>query len=150
MAERFGRMSRLDICNSFVSLLLYLAQISWLVYGNYLYFNLPLDVPGVYDDPSKATIEQSDPAEINSEKWLYIALMTVLTIGYVHLMIFIALIVIFIVYSIGQCCLNEEEAQEQVGHLSPVKLWLFIDEGIFSLLDDIDDIDVSEDDERRN
>ena len=78
--------------------------------------------------------------EINSEKWLYIALMTTLTIGYVHLMIFFALIVIFIVYTIGNCCMGLEDAQSQVGHLSPVKLWLFIDEGIFSLLDDLDEM----------
>ena len=79
--------------------------------------------------------------EINSEKWLYIALMTTLTIGYVHLMIFAALIAIFFVYSISNCCMNSVEAQEQYGHLSPVKLWLFIDEGIFSLLDDLDELD---------
>ena len=97
-------MSRLDIVNSFISLILYLVQISWLIYGNYLYFNLPLDVPGVYNDHTRkteASMDAIDPAEINAEKWLYIALMTVLTIGYVHLMTFIALIVIFIVYTIG-------------------------------------------------
>ena len=83
-------------------------------------------------------------SEINSEKWLYIALMTVLTIGYVHLMIFASLIVIFVIYSFGQLCLSEEDAINHIGHLSPVKLWLFIDEGIFSLLDDIDDPEIRE------
>ena len=71
--------------------------------------------------------------------------MTTLTIGYVHLMIFVALIVIFVVYSLGNCCMSDMEAQNQVGHLSPVKLWLFIDEGIFSLLDDLDEPDNLED-----
>ena len=37
--------------------------------------------------------------------------------------------------------MSAEDAQSQVGHLSPVKLWLFIDEGIFSLLDDLDEMD---------
>ena len=36
--------------------------------------------------------------------------MTTLTIGYVHLMIFAALIVIFVVYTISNCCLNQEDA----------------------------------------
>ena len=76
--------------------------------------------------------------------------MTTLTIGYVHLMIFAALIVIFFVYTISNCCLSQEDAQNQVGHLSPVKLWLFIDEGIFSLLDDLDELDEYDNDlERR-
>ena len=88
---------------------------------------------------------QLSAEEINSEKWLYIALMTTLTIGYVHLMIFAALIVIFFVYSITNCLVSPVEANEQYGHLSPVKLWLFIDEGIFSLLDDLDDLDTFDD-----
>ena len=71
--------------------------------------------------------------------------MTTLTIGYVHLMIFAALIVIFLVYSITNCFVSPLEANEQYGHLSPVKLWLFIDEGIFSLLDDLDDLDTFDD-----
>lgn len=41
-------------------------------------------------------------------------------------------------------CLSREDAINHVGHLSPVKLWLFIDEGIFSLLDDIEDPEVRE------
>lgn len=67
--------------------------------------------------------------------------MAVLTVGYVHLMIFCALIFIFIVYSIASCMLSEADAESQIGHLSPVKLWLFIDDGIFSLMDDLDDDD---------
>lgn len=43
-------MGRLDICNSLISLILYIAQIAWLVYGNYIYFNLPLDMPTIYED----------------------------------------------------------------------------------------------------
>ena len=65
--------------------------------------------------------------------------MTVLTIGYVHLMIFVALLFIFTIFAIGTCLLSEEDAETQVGHLSPVRLWLFIDEGIFSLLDDLEE-----------
>ena len=95
-------MSRLDICNSLISLVLYLAQIAWLIYGNYIYFNLPVNIPGLYEqEDQKVTYVGESESEINSEKWLYIALMTVLTIGYVHLMIFASLIVIFIVYSFG-------------------------------------------------
>ena len=154
MSDRWDRMGRLDICNSLISLFLYFAQIGWLLYGNYIYFNLPLDMPSVYNDQtgdieSEVIAAESESHltadEINSEKWLYIALMTTLTIGYVHLMIFVALIVIFLVYSISSCCLSSDEAQSQVGHLSPVKLWLFIDEGIFSLLDDLDEIENYED-----
>ena len=149
-------MNRTDVCNSIISLILYFTQIAWLVYGNYIYFNLPLDLPSTYESNISSS-ESSEPTmkteengytggnlsseEINSEKWLYIALMTTLTIGYVHLMIFAALIVIFVVYTISNCCLSAEDAQSQVGHLSPVKLWLFIDEGIFSLLDDLDEMD---------
>ena len=145
MVDRYNRMSRLDICNSLISLLLYLTQIGWLIYGNYIYFNLPVNVPGLYEENyAKEEATAASENEINSEKWLYIALMTVLTIGYVHLMIFASLIVIFIVYTVGKCCLSEEDAINHVGHLSPVKLWLFIDEGIFSLLDDIDDPEIRE------
>ena len=145
MGDRWNRMSRLDICNSLISLVLYLAQISWLIYGNYIYFNLPVNIPGLYEQEEAAGAHfVESESEINSEKWLYIALMTVLTIGYVHLMIFASLIVIFIVYSFGKMCLSEEDAHTHVGHLSPVKLWLFIDEGIFSLLDDIDDPEIRE------
>ncbi len=76
--------------------------------------------------------------EINSEKWLYVTLMSVLTVGYVHLMIFVALTIIMTVYFVTRCCVD---SQERVGLLSPVKLWLFIDEGIFSLLDEFDEVD---------
>ena len=53
-------MNRLDICNSIISIILYFAQIGWLVYGNYIYFNLPLDIPNVYDNttnPETETVE---------------------------------------------------------------------------------------------
>ena len=79
--------------------------------------------------------------EINSERWLYVALMSVLTVGYVHMMIFAALLFIFLVYSIGRCMLSDEEAEHRIGYLSPIKLWLFIDDGIFSLMDDLEDDD---------
>ena len=108
MGDRWNRMSRLDICNSLISLMLYLAQIGWLIYGNYIYFNLPVNIPGLYEQAELETnfIGESE-SDINSEKWLYIALMTVLTIGYVHLMIFASLIIIFIVYSFGKMCLSK-------------------------------------------
>jgi hypothetical protein len=70
--------------------------------------------------------------------------MTVLTIGYVHLMIFVALLFIFIIFTIGSCLLSVEDAERQVGHLSPVRLWLFIDEGFFSLLDDLEETEHTE------
>mmetsp|Transcript_8565 Transcript_8565/g.10596 ORF Transcript_8565/g.10596 Transcript_8565/m.10596 type:complete len:87 (+) Transcript_8565:855-1115(+) len=41
--------------------------------------------------------------QINSEKWLYVALMSVLTVGYIHLMIFAAIILIAIVTCINNC-----------------------------------------------
>ena len=148
VSDRFERMSRLDIFNSLVSLAIYVIQITWLVYGNYIYFTLPPNMPSIVVDPAASTDGSTvgtkpaiDYEDINSEKWLYVTLMTVLTIGYVHLMIFIALVVIFFVYALGNCVLSSEDAQSQVGHLSPVKLWLFIDEGIFSLLDDLDEED---------
>ena len=49
MHDRYSRMSRMDVCNSVVSVVLYFTQIAWLVYGNYIYFNLPLDMPALYD-----------------------------------------------------------------------------------------------------
>ena len=45
-------MSRMDICNSIISIILYFTQIAWLVYGNYIYFNLPLDLPTTYESSS--------------------------------------------------------------------------------------------------
>ena len=43
-------MTKYELLNSFVSILLYLAQISWLIYGNYIYFNLPVNIPALYDE----------------------------------------------------------------------------------------------------
>lgn len=40
ISNRFRRMSCTEISNAFISLFLYLTQITWLIYGNYLYFNL--------------------------------------------------------------------------------------------------------------
>jgi len=77
--------------------------------------------------------------EINSERWLYVTLMSVLTVGYVHLMIFVAVTVIMVVYGVSRCFSRQQDSN--VGLLSPIKLWLFIDEGIFSLLDELDEID---------
>ena len=50
VSQRWGRMTKYELLNSFVSILLYLAQISWLVYGNYIYFNLPVNIPALYDE----------------------------------------------------------------------------------------------------
>ena len=147
VSERLGRLSRLELCNGAISLLLYLAQIGWLIYGNILYFNLPADMPAMYENFAEAAAEtggsELTEEEINSEKWLYVALMTVLTIGYVHLMIFAALLVIFIIYSVNRCCYPQSNGR--FGQLSPSKLWMFIDEGIFSILDELDDEDILED-----
>ena len=65
--------------------------------------------------------------------------MSVLTVGYVHLMIFVAVTVIIVVYGFTKCFSRQQDSN--VGLLSPIKLWLFIDEGIFSLLDELDEID---------
>ena len=98
-----------------------------MLYGNYIYFNLPLDVPSLYaeettetgttkesavDDTAVvgATVLPVDASEINSERWLYVTLMSVLTIGYVHLMIFVALLVIIMIYAIGNCMLGADNA----------------------------------------
>ena len=48
-------------------------------------------------EPSVQAAESSEALseqEINSEKWLYVALLTVLTIGYIQLMIFAAIILV--------------------------------------------------------
>lgn len=45
VGDRWNRMSKLDACNSLVSFTLYITQIGLLIYGNYIYFNIPLDVP---------------------------------------------------------------------------------------------------------
>lgn len=144
-------MNGVDIFNSFVSILLYIVHIGWLVYGNYLYFNLPVEVTSsefrnsetaaetiIADETEYPTPYQS---EVDSEQWLYISLMTVLTIGYVHLMVFIALFVIFLVYTVAACLgvTQDIDSMSTASLISPVKLWVFIDEGIFSLLDEIDE-----------
>jgi len=54
-------------------------------------------------------------------------------------MIFMALILILLIFTVNNCMIPSEEVRGSIDHLSPVKLWLFIDEGVFSLLDDIDD-----------
>ena len=76
---------------------------------------------------------------MHSEKWLYMALMTVLTVGYVHMMIFAALLFALTIYGVANCFLSAEDAQRSVSHMSPLKLWLLIDQGIFILLDEADE-----------
>ncbi len=108
-----------------------------------MYDEIKEDAAGQISEESTTLEEQQAVAaaayqEINSEKWLYVTLMSVLTVGYVHLMIFVALTLIMTVYIVTRCCFS---TQDRVGILSPVKLWLFIDEGIFSLLDEFDEVD---------
>ena len=55
-SDRARRMSKMEIFSSVCSLLLYMAQIGWLVYGNYLYFNLPVDVPDIYYEVSGSSL----------------------------------------------------------------------------------------------
>lgn len=45
LSDRYHRMTRFDLSISLISLLLYILQICWLVYGNYIYFNMPADLP---------------------------------------------------------------------------------------------------------
>ena len=71
--------------------------------------------------------------------------MSVLTVGYIHLMIFAA-IVLIAVFSILQCCFARIAQQDQSessrsSSFSALKLWQFIDEGIFSLLDELEEND---------
>jgi len=66
-------------------------------------------------------------------------MMAVLTVGYIHLMIFAALVVILSVYLLTRCCFENDGPGVQ---FTPVKLWVFIDEGIFSLLDALDEADM--------
>ena len=105
VSDRYNRMTRIDVCASLISLLLYVVQISWLIYGNFIYFNLPTDLPIIMEEAEVA--RQYSPEEINSERWLYVALMTVLTVGYLHLMIFSALVFIFFIYAIGRCFIRQ-------------------------------------------
>ena len=45
-------MTRIELLCSFVSLLLYLTQIGWLLYGNYIYFNMPSELTDMSKLPS--------------------------------------------------------------------------------------------------
>ena len=65
--------------------------------------------------------------------------MSVLTIGYIHLICFIGMIISVLIYFTTKFLYNEEMHHNRYGHLSPSKMWKFIDEGLFSLLDEIDE-----------
>ena len=41
--QRLRSLSCTEGLNAFISLVLYLTQVAWLIYGNYIYFNLPVD-----------------------------------------------------------------------------------------------------------
>ena len=137
-----NRSSILEIVLNVISGLIYFTMIGWLIYGNYLYFNLP---PGNYieDEPAPEPVaddlEVAVTQEFDSNKWLYVSLMSVLTIGYIHLICFIAMVISVITYFSTKLMYNEETHTNRFGHLSPCKMWKFIDEGLFSLLDEIDE-----------
>ena len=172
MTQRIRRMSCIEFTNCSVSLLLYLAQVAWLIYGNYIYFNLDAKNYMSQADDSEATTSPSVQAadgttessgglsqqEINSEKWLYVALLTVLTIGYIQLMIFAAIILVIVYSAIASCwhglfSRSDDENASSRSRISPYKVWQFIDEGIFSLLDELDEqelVDYNYDQEPRD
>ena len=79
-----------------------------------MYFNLPVDslerANADYAAQIKANAENAEATdavlsyeEINSEKWLYVALMSVLTVGYIHLMIFAAIVLIALFSTLQFC-----------------------------------------------
>ena len=154
--QRLRALSCTEGLNAFISLVLYLTQVAWLIYGNYIYFNLPVDsleeANEDYAAQLKANAQNAAATdsiltheEINSEKWLYVALLSVLTVGYIHLMIFAA-IVLIAVFSMLQCCFAsiaqpDQSVSTQSSTFSALKLWQFIDEGIFSLLDELEEND---------
>ena len=78
-------------------------------------------------------------SDFNSEKWLYVSLMCVLTVGYIQLICFFSMMFGFLIFFISKCMLSEEDHLLRFSHLSPQKMWKMIDEGLFSLLDEIDD-----------
>ena len=125
-----NRSSILEIVLNVISGLIYFTMIGWLIYGNYLYFNLP---PGNYieDEPAPEPVaddlEVAVTREFDSNKWLYVSLMSVLTIGYIHLICFIAMVISVITYFSTKLMYNEETHTNRFGHLSPCKMWKFID-----------------------
>ena len=126
-------------------------MIGWLFYGNYLYFTLPanhhyLEEPVTDGSQGAGKVTTTD---FNSEKWLYISLMSVLTIGYIQLICFFAMMFGFVIYYIAKCILSEEDHLMRFSHLSPQRMWKMIDEGLFSLLDEIDDVYSDSDFEER-
>lgn len=61
MTQRIRRMSCLEIGNCCVSLLLYMAQIAWLLFGNYIYFNLDTQ-----NYLNKMDVEEADELEVKA------------------------------------------------------------------------------------
>ena len=137
-----NRSSILEVVLNIISGIIYFTMIGWLIYGNCLYFSLP---PGNYLEDSTPPEPVTDEVEVavtqqfDPNKWLYVSLMSVLTIGYIHLICFIAMVISIVTYFTTKLMYDEETHYNRFGHLSPCKMWKFIDEGLFSLLDEIDD-----------
>ena len=62
--------------------------------------------------------------------------MSILTVGYVQILIFVSILLCLGTYGVASLLVSNEDLINNYGHISPVKLWAFIDEGIFGLLDD--------------
>ena len=109
-ANNSHRSSVAAAATKITSGLIYFTMISWLLYGNYIYFNLP---PNLLEKWAKAEVDpEATPAtvsEIDPNKWLYVSLMCVLTIGYLHLLCFFGIIVCLACFYGSKCLYNEEE-----------------------------------------
>ena len=70
-------------------------------------------------------------------------LMSILTIGYVQIMIFFSMIVSICCYYFYKWC--SDIPYEEYEHLEPYKCWKLVDDGIFALLDNIEEDDYWDD-----
>ena len=85
--------------------------------------------------------------EIFTKQWLYICLLCVLTFGFIQLVLFVALVFCIAIYGMSKCLMDPRDHHEQFNHIKPIYLWHFIDEGLFSLLDEEDDLNAGVDPE---
>ena len=85
-----------DRINTFVSVILYFTQIVFFIYANYLLSTLPNDFHDEFISDKKAEVTEKVEDEIDSEKWLHGALMSVVVVGYIHLFVFAAIIICII------------------------------------------------------
>ena len=53
-----------------------------------------------------------------------------------QILIFFSILLCLATYGVASLLVSNEDLINNYGHISPVKLWAFIDEGIFGLLDD--------------